>query len=251
MYKINELAELAGVSSRTLRYYDKIGLLSPSKVGDNGYRYYNSDNVDFLQQILFYKELGYSLDLIKNIMVDDDFNQLNSLYSQLLLLEKKQDKINNVIHLVKNTIDTIERGETMSDEKKFEALKKQQIYENQEKYGKELEKKYDSSFIDMTNQKYLKKSKYEMKVQDELTITLNETIKMAMETKDPTSKLAIKMCQLHKEWLCFYWPNYDENHHLALVEMYTQDDRFRQYYDKVSVGAADFLFEAMKLYISK
>ena len=155
------------------------------------------------------------------------------------------------MNLVERTIDSLERGETMSDEQKFEALKKQQIEENEEKYGSELREKYDPDFVNQANQQYLKKSKYEMKVQEELTNKLNDTINKAMDTKDPSSEISQEMCKLHKEWLCFYWPSYDKKQHLSLVEMYTQDDRFKKYYDKIRVGAADFLFEAMKLYLTK
>ncbi len=251
MYRINELAKVANVSTRTLRYYDSIGLLSPSKVDRNGYRYYNGECVDTLQQILFYKELGYSLQKINVILHSKSFNRLESLYSQLDSLQKKKDRIDSVIHLVMKTIDNIERGETMSDKEKFEAFKKQQLDENTEKYGEELNQKYDADFVNQANQMYMKKSKYEMKQQEDLTERLNQIIIEAMDTNDPSSEVAVKMCELHKDWICFYWPSYDKNQHLSLVEMYTLDERFTKYYDKIRVGAAQFLFEAMKLYIEK
>lgn len=251
MYKINELAKLANVSTRTLRYYDSIGLLSPSKIDQNGYRYYDNDCVETLQQILFYKELGYSLDKINTIIHSSSFNRLESMYIQLELLQSKKDRLENVIDLLVRTIDNIERGETMSDEKKFEAFKEQQLKDNTEKYGDELKQSYDPEFIEQANQMYLKKSKYEMKQQEELTKKLNKTIQLAMDTSDPSSLIAQEMCALHKDWLCFYWPSYDKNHHLSLIEMYTLDERFTKYYDKIRVGAAQFLLDAMKLYIEK
>ena len=68
-YSINKLAKLAGISTRTLRYYDEIGLLCPLRVSGNSYRVYGQREVDLLQQILFYRELGLPLDVIKNIMM--------------------------------------------------------------------------------------------------------------------------------------------------------------------------------------
>jgi DNA-binding transcriptional MerR regulator len=251
MYKINELASIAGISTRTLRYYDQIGLLNPYKIDDNQYRLYNEENVDRLQQILFYKELGYSLQKITLILTSTTFNRLESLYEHVSLLENKKVHIESVLNLVLETIEYIERGETMSDKQKFDAFKKQTIQDNMEKYGVELNETYDAKFLEQANQQYLKKSKYEIKQQEELTKKLNATIVKAMEEGNPTSSIAMEMCSLHKEWICFYWPSYNKHHHLSLVEMYTLDERFRLYYDKIHIGAAQFLLEAMQQYINK
>lgn len=250
MYRINELAKLAGITTRTLRYYDQKGLLIPSYKDSNGYRYYNEENVNLLQQIMFYKELGYSLDQIIVIFESDSFNQLNSLYEHLSLLNSKKEHIEGVIELVAKTIEMVESGEKMSDEKKFEAFKQNQVKENIEKYGKELNETYDAKFIQQSNEKYLKKSKYEMKIQSELTEKLNIAIIKAMDSNDPCSDASMEMCELHKEWICFYWPSYNKEHHLSLVEMYTLDERFTKYYDKIKVGAAQFLLKAMKNWIN-
>lgn len=251
MYRINELANIAGISTRTLRHYDTIGLLSPSRIETNGYRYYDLDKVNTLQQIMFYKELHYSLQEIKSILGEPSYNKINSLYKHLDLLHQKKERIEDVMELVLQTIDTIESGEEMSNEAKFKAFKKEQIKENTEKYGRELEEKYGSMFVHDANQQYLKKTKYQMKEQERLTERLNQTIIDAMATNDPTSDLAIRMCELHKEWLCFYWPRYSKNSHLSLVEMYTIDERFTKYYDSICVGSAEFLYSAMKHYITK
>lgn len=251
MYKINELAKLAGISTRTLRYYDKIQLLTPSKIDQNGYRYYNDREVDILQQILFYKELGYSLSKITLILHSTSYNQLESLHEHLIILSDKKSHIENVMGLVTKTIENIERGKKMTDKEKFEAFKLKQINENTEKYGVELDKKYDPAFMEQANQQYLKKSKYQMKEQENLTKKLNDTIIMAMKTNDPSSPIAQRMCELHKEWICFYWPSYDKKHHLSLVKMYTLDERFTKYYDKICVGAAHFLYSAMKRYVEQ
>jgi len=249
MYTIKEIAKLANISTRTLRFYYRIGLLSPSHKDKNGYRIYNTESVDTLQQILFFKELGYSLDRIHHIMNNESFNRLESLYEHLSSLKEKQQHITNVIDLVHKTIDNIEKGETMADNQKFDAFKKEQIKHNIEKYGEEMNRTYDSDFIQQSNQQYLKKSKYEMKLHEDLTKELNQTLKEAMKTNDPSSEIAKKMCQLHKDWLCFYWPSYKKEHHLSLVEMYTIDDRFTKYYDNIQTGAAQFLFDAMKLFL--
>ena len=83
-YSINELAELSGISTRTLRYYDEINLLSPSRVANNNYRVYRDKDVTLLQQILFYKELGLSLDEIKNILKVEEYDEIKTLNHHLV-----------------------------------------------------------------------------------------------------------------------------------------------------------------------
>src|SRR4051794_21765194 len=101
---IHELAKLSGVSLRTLRYYDEIGLLKPDKVYDNGYRHYSQANLDLLQQILFYRELGFPLTDIKKIVHAADFDVQQALRKQRKLLEQKRDYIEGLLTAVKNTL---------------------------------------------------------------------------------------------------------------------------------------------------
>lgn len=85
---INELAQLSGVSARTLRYYDEIGLLHPTTIGENGYRYYSQDDIDRLQQILFYRELDFKLEKIKVLLDNQTVDRKHALKQQYELLEK-------------------------------------------------------------------------------------------------------------------------------------------------------------------
>ena len=110
-YSISQLSKLAGVSSRTLRYYEEIGLLLPREKGDNGYRYYDSRQVDRLQQIMFYRSFDMELDDIKNILNSDDFNPVTALESHLVKLENQKAKINRLIDSVDKTIMSL-KGET-------------------------------------------------------------------------------------------------------------------------------------------
>lgn len=83
---------------------------------------------------------------------------------------------------------------------------------------------------------------------EKLTNELNETIKMAFETGDPSSELAQKACELHKQWLLYFWSSYSKEAHMALVQMYVDDERFTAYYDKIASGCAVFLRDAMRIY---
>ena len=249
-YSISQLSKLAGVSSRTLRYYEEIGLLLPREKGDNGYRYYDSRQVDRLQQIMFYRSFDMELDDIKNILNSDDFNQVTALESHLVKLENQKAKINRLIDSVNKTIMSLKGETTMSDKEKFAAFKQNIVNENEKKYGAEIRKKYGDKTVDDTNKKILDMSQESWNSLEELNEQLNKTLKAAVEEGNPASETAQKACALHKEWLGHYWNFYSKEAHLNLCLMYTQDERFKEYYEKIAPGCADFLYEAMKIYLA-
>ena len=249
-YSISQLSKLAGVSSRTLRYYEEIGLLLPREKGDNGYRYYDSRQVDRLQQIMFYRSFDMELDDIKNILDADDFNPVTALESHLVKLENQKAKINRLIDSVNKTIMSLKGETTMSDKEKFAAFKQNIVNENEKKYGEEIRKKYGDKTVDETNKKILDMSQESWNSLEELNEQLNKTLKAAVEEGNPASETAQKACALHKEWLGHYWNFYSKEAHLNLCLMYTQDERFKEYYEKIAPGCADFLYEAMKIYLA-
>ena len=106
-YTVAELAGIAGVSSRTLRYYDEIGLLTPSRTKENGYRRYGQDEVDELQHILFYRELGLSLEDIRSILTSRDFDRVAALEDHLRALRNKRENLDELIALYNDIIDTV------------------------------------------------------------------------------------------------------------------------------------------------
>lgn len=103
-YTVSELGKLSGISSRTLRYYDEIGLLKPARINDSGYRIYGKDEVDLLQQILFYRELGISLAEILNIIYNPDFNHIHALKNHHINVKKKRTQLDELISTVEKTI---------------------------------------------------------------------------------------------------------------------------------------------------
>lgn len=132
-YTVQKLARLSGVTARTLRYYDEIGILKPARINSSGYRIYGSREVDRLQQILFYRELGMSLDEIKNIMLSPcyDENQALKFHHSKLLDEKA--RLERLISNVEKTIAQKEGRVAMNDSEKFEGFKKNLIAENEKK----------------------------------------------------------------------------------------------------------------------
>lgn len=249
-YTINALAKLSGVSTRTLRYYDEIELLKPERVADNGYRIYGQVQVDMLQQILFYRELGMSLKEIKTIIVSEDFDKRAALEDHLNLLTNKKIKIENLINNVKKTIQSIEGETIMSNEEKFECFKKQYISDNEKHYGKEIREKYGEDSINSSNQKVLNMSREQWQNQENLSNQIAELLKQALKRKDPSCDEAQKACELHREWICMFWKDgmYSKEAHIGLAEMYVQDERFKEYYEKIGEGCAKFFRDAINIY---
>ncbi|PAE24935.1 MerR family transcriptional regulator [Bacillus sp. 7894-2] len=247
-YTVQKLAQLAGVSSRTLRYYDEIGILKPARTNSSGYRIYGQQEVDRLQQILFYRELGVSLDQIKEIITAPAFDAADALKEHREKLLEKRKQLDLLITNVEKTISSAEGRTTMSDKEKFEGFKKKMIEDNEKQYGKEVREKYGDETVDKSNAKLLNMSEEEHEAVTKLAEEVNSTLTQAMETGDPASGLAQKAADLHKQWITFYWSEYSKEAHAGLAEMYVADERFKAYYDKIQPGAAEFLRDAIKIY---
>lgn len=252
-YKVHELAKLSGVSSRTLRYYHEIGLLVPWRVDTNGYRMYDSEQVDRLQQILFYREMEVPLEQIKEILSDKDFDRQKALEQHLITLQNKKRQIELLISNVNATILSAKEDIFMSDKEKFEGFKQQLIDENESKYGKEVRKKFGNENADAFNQKIKGMSQEDWNKSEQLRLSINKMLHEAFKDGNPSSQIAQKVCDMHRQWICMLWKNgtYSKDAHMALVEGYMCDERFKEYYDKIAIGCTEFLRDAMKIYCKK
>lgn len=251
-YTVNELAKISGVSVRTLHYYDQIGLLHPLRVEENGYRIYGTAEVDHLQQILFYRELGMPLKKIRDILNMPDLDKEKLLEEQLTALLERKKQIEVLIKNIKKTICTLKGETTMSDKEKFEGFKKKMIEDNEAVYGKELRERYGDEAVDASNAKVADMSEAQWKNAQELSDLINQTLKEAFELGDPASEIAQKACDLHRQWLCMFWKDgtYSKEAHKALADGYVADERFTAYYDKIAAGCTKFLRDAIHIYCS-
>ncbi|GAE28715.1 transcriptional activator tipA [Halalkalibacter hemicellulosilyticusJCM 9152] len=120
-YTVQKLAQLSGISGRTLRYYDQIGLLKPARVNSSGYRIYGRKEVDLLQHILFYRELDLHLDVIKQLIHQPDVDQTEALKHHYKQLMRKRDRLDQILKTMRKTINSYEGGFNMTDKEKFEA----------------------------------------------------------------------------------------------------------------------------------
>lgn len=248
-YSIRELSEMAGVSARTLRYYDEIGLLAPSRVSAAGYRFYGQKEVELLQQILYYRERGLELQRISEILYQETFDVKKALLEHLLELEQQQRKTERLILNLKNTIASMKGDYDMSDQERFEAFKQDLVQENEKLYGTEAWEKYGKEAIDESNRRLLKMTEEDYQKMQKLDEDVRERLEAAVrQGKTAGSEEMKEVVRLHREWLCMTWKTYSPEAHKGLGTMYTMDERFRDYYDRNVSGCAALLNEAIGIW---
>lgn len=247
-YTVKKLAEISGVSTRALRYYDELGLLKPERINSSGYRIYGQKQVDILQQILFYRELGFRLEDIGKILHDPDFNLINALEFHRKELLEKRGRLDRLIANVEKTIFHKKGEIEMSDKEKFEGFKQSLIDENEKKYGREIREKYGEEAVERSNRKFKNMTRQEYDEVTKLNEMLMNKLLEAFKTGDPEGELAQQAADLHRQWLTFYWDHYSPEAHAGLAQTYVDDPRFTEYYDKFQPGLAVFLRDAVLKY---
>ncbi|HBI55703.1 MAG TPA: MerR family transcriptional regulator [Firmicutes bacterium] len=245
-YTIQKLARMAGVSTRTLRYYDEMGLLAPARLSSSGYRIYGAKEVDTLQQILFFRELGLELSAIGRMIHDPSFSRLEAFEGHLRMLEEERARLDLLIRNVQRTIQE-EKGDCpMKDAEKFEGLKRRLVAENEEQYGQEIREKYGNDAVDQSNAKMMNLSQEDYDAMQETAARILADLQAAVQAGlDPASEAGRELAARHKEWLHYTWPRYSAEAHKGLVQMYLDDPRFTAYYDKEVPGCARFLRDAV------
>ena len=136
----------------------------------------------------------------------------------------------------------------MTDCEKFEGFKRKLIDENERRYGREARAKYGDTAVDDSNEKIKGLTKEQYERGEQLRIEIEEALKTAFEIGDPAGETAQKACDLHRQWLCVYYPKYSAEYHMGLGEMYVADERFRANYDKLAPGCTEFLRDAINIY---
>ena len=245
-YSIQALSRLSGVTTRTLRWYDRIGLLKPSRVADSGYRYYGPAEVDRLQDILYYRALGVELARIRECLDDPAFDRLTVLRDHLTKLSAERQRLDGIIQSLTETISAEERNESMSDEAKFAAFKRRAVEENEETYGKEARARYGDESVDSANQAVLNLTPEQCREWKELEGEIFRRLEAAVQAgTSPDSAEGREIVELHRRWLTLSTGSYAPERHKGIAELYVADERFAAYYDKNIPGCARFLRDAV------
>ena len=248
-FKIKEVADIAGISVRTLHHYDQLGLLKPESTTEVGYRLYSDQDLEQLQQILFFKELGFSLKEIKALLSNQDFDQKQALKTHHKLLLEKKIRLEAIISLVKKTLKAKERGEIdMSKKEMFEAFDMSEIEKHQQQYAEETKQKYSDSEAYRESQK--RTSSYTKddwaNIQAESNDIYNSlALLMDKDVTDPEVQVVIEKWRQHIS-KNFY--NCTLEIFRGLGELYVQDERFTANIDKFKPGLAKFFSAGINVY---
>ncbi|WP_061776140.1 MerR family transcriptional regulator [Levilactobacillus senmaizukei] len=230
-YNIQQLADLAGISSRTLRYYDQIGLLIADRNPINGYREYAADAVDRLQLIRYFQTFGFSLQAIQALLAESPANQLTALTDQRRRLAAKRDHLTTLLNTLDRTLAAQQGGPQMSDSEKFAAFKRDQIATNDREYGAESRRRYGKTTFAASQQRYASLSESDYQAMQATEQQLFTQLKQVTTTGDLDSPAAKAAYQAHRDWLCFTWNNYSTAAHRGLAQLYLDDARFTAYYN--------------------
>ena len=245
MLTIKQISQLAHVTPRTLRYYNQIGLLLPDEVGDNGYRYYSDASLLKLQQILFYRELDMPLEQIKGIMGRENYNLQEALEDHKNQLRKRIDRLQKLISTVDQTLKYIKGEEEMNNKVLFDAFNE----EEQEKMEKEAMQMYDPETVKESNRKWKDYSMAEKQKIGEEGNAVYQGFVDAM-SKGPGSQEAQACVQRWHDHMNYFWtPNPDQL--IGLADLYNDDPRFKKNFDKVHPDLAQFVREAVMIYVNK
>lgn len=204
-YTVSKLAKISGVSIRTLRWYDEVGLLKPAYHGSNGYRFYEEEQLLMLQQILFFRELGFELKQIGKILKRGDFDKIVALSSHRQVLQKNLARTRKLIKTIDETITHLKGTKKMKEQELFYGF----ASERQAAYEKELINRFGDkvkSSIAESHQKVKNWSKDDWdksrKVFNEIC---QELAKKIEKHAKPSSKEVQSIIQRHYLWLKSYW----------------------------------------------
>ncbi|MDU3523024.1 MAG: MerR family transcriptional regulator [Clostridium saudiense] len=242
--RISEVAKLTGITVRTLHYYDEIGLLKPSEITEAGYRLYSREDLEILQQILFFRELDFPLSQIKEIMNNPNYDKEEALKKQKELLIQQRQRIEGLIKLIEKRIE----GDNNMSFKEFDM---NEIEENKKKYAKEVKERWGTSKAYEESEK--KTSSYNKEKWGDINQETSEIFKGFAELRnsDPGSE---EVQELVRRWQKYITDNFYTctNEILSgLGLMYVEDERFKENLDKNGEGTAKLMEEAIKIYCSK
>ena len=244
-YSVKQLAQLAGISRRTLHYYDQIGLLCPSSHAANGYRQYRQQDLLRLQQILFYKELGLSLKDIQSILNQPDFDVLQALQGHRQKLLRRRTRIQVLIDTVEKTIQHLQGDISMKDKQFFNGFDEEQI----RRYNKEATQEYgvDNPLVMQSNQRW---QNYSQEMKEEIVARGQQLIRQMAEQMDgdPASAVMQDLVSAYHRHIndSFYNCSYEILRDLG--QMYVDDPRFRANYEAIRPGLAAFVRDAVMIY---
>ncbi|MDY7229500.1 MerR family transcriptional regulator [Hyalangium rubrum] len=241
---VSQVARLAGVSVRALHHYDEIGLLRPSGRSEAGYRLYEQRDLQQLQQVLFFKELGFALEEITRIMGDPAFDLRAALRMQRQLLTERATRVHALIGAVDAALESLEKGTVMTKEEMFEVFGDF----DPSKYEDEVRERWGNTEAYKESarrtSKYAKKDWERIKAEGE-QISRDLAAQLAAG-KAPTDPRVMELAEQHRGYISRWFYPCSPEMHRGLGELYVNDSRFTENIDKERPGLAQFMRDAFR-----
>lgn len=235
--KVKEVSDLVGISVRTLHHYNEIGLLIPEDTTESGYRLYSTENLERLQQILFFKELNFPLKQIKEIIDNPSFDRQEALVMQREMLLDKKKQLDLKIKTIERTIQQSKGEIIMSNKEKFEGFDF-----SHNPYEEEARQKWGDKAVDQSNKVAKNMSDFDQEKFNQLFRDLADIRHLPADSSEAQSKI--------DDWyqVLSQFGNYSMEAFKGLGQMYVDDVRFTKNIDKFGVGLSKFMQEAMAVY---
>jgi DNA-binding transcriptional MerR regulator len=245
-HTVKQVAAMSGVSVRTLHFYDEVGLLKPAWVGANGYRFYDEPQILKLQQILFYRELGFELKQIKRILGRADFEVVSALQSHRKVLNENLARTRKLIVTIDKTIEHLKGKKKMKTEEMFVGFDPKE----QAKHEQYLINRFGEGMRDGIAQSKAKVKHWKKADWQKSGAAFNEICRdlaSAIERKLPAESAEVqKIVRRHYEWLKQFWTPTRESYagHTLLIV----DSDLRKAYEKFNPQLPEFVAAAIKVF---
>jgi DNA-binding transcriptional MerR regulator len=242
-YTVGRVAEIAGVTVRTLHHYDEIGLLSPGERTGAGYRRYDDADLERLQQILLYRELGFTLEEIATILDDPDVEARAHLRRQHGLLRDRIARLQEMVVAVEYMLEAYKVGLNLTPEEKFE------VFGNfdPDAYTEEVEQRWGGT--DAYQESARKTSRYTKDDWVRIHQESGDLMRRWIETFDAgvpaESQQGMDLAEEHRQQISKFFYNCTFEIHVGLAEMYLADERFTKYYEDQRTGLAQYTHDAI------
>ena len=242
-YTVSQLANMAGVSVRTLHHYDQIGLLAPRARTEAGYRLYGESELLRLQQILFYRELDVPLDEICRILDDPGFDPVTALKGHRRSLRRRVERLTRLLTTIDRTIERLTEEDAMlTDEELYAGFTPEQA----ERYSREARETYDRAIVEETERRLRRLSPEEWQAVKDEGDALTRAL-AALVDRDPGDAEVQAAIARHHAWIENFYACPAEMYR-GLAQGYVEHPGFRATYEKYGPGLADFLAAAMNHY---
>ncbi|AXB46354.1 MerR family transcriptional regulator [Amycolatopsis albispora] len=239
-WSIQDIARTAGTTSRTLRHYGQVGLLEPTRVGRNGYRYYDERALVRLQRILLLRELGLGLPAIAEVLAGER-DPAAALRTHLELLERERDRIGRQIESVRTTLRKTEGGEQLMAEEVFDGF-------DHSRYKDEVVERWGKDAYEKGDRWWRSLSDAEKKAFQQEQVDIARDFAGALRAGEPADgPVAQAITQRQHDWLA-KTVEVSKCYFIGLGELYVSDERFTANYDQHGKGTAAYIRDAMKVY---